>query len=156
MACIPTYQVDGSQPISETRVFEPTQGCRPCTAHLLPSLPALAVDQRQATRRGTGLMNVAARPSLSSSNPRVQFWQMLFPADKVDTNSFCFAFPIRGLRGEGRVSSSKIRDFSHCSGSSSGPWVSLLTLHYYKSVSIQNQWSDINTGYLPSTKIKTS
>lgn len=96
MACIPTYQVDGCQPISEAQAVKPTQGCRPSPAHLLPSCPALALDQRQAVRWGTGLMMAAAMPSLSSSNPRVQFWVMLFPADKMETN-FYFIFLIRGL-----------------------------------------------------------
>lgn len=110
VACIPTYQVDGGQPISEPRVEEPTQDCRPSPAHLLLTLPALALDQRQATRRGTGLMMAAAMPSLSSSNPRVQFWLMLFPVDKMKTRFFCIAFPIRVLGREGPVSASKVHD----------------------------------------------
>ncbi len=84
-------------PISEAQVVEPTQGCRPSPAHLLPSCPALALDQRQAARRGTGLMMAAAIPSLSCPNPRVQFWLMLFPADKMQTSSFYFFFLIRGF-----------------------------------------------------------
>lgn len=108
VACIPTYRVDVCQPISEAKAAEPTQDCRPSPAHLLPSRPALALDQRQATRRGTGLMMATAIPSLSSPNPRVQFWLMLFPADKMQTSSFYFFFLTRGLGGEGWVSSSEI------------------------------------------------
>lgn len=62
---------------------QPTQSCPPASAGLLPSCPALALDQRRAVRRGTGLMMATAIPSLSSPDPRVQFWQMLFPADKM-------------------------------------------------------------------------
>ena len=113
VACIPTYQADGCRPISEAQLVEPTQGCRPSTAHLLPSCPALAADQRQAARRGTGLMMATAMPSLSSSNPRVQFWLMLFPADKMQISSSFFFFLIRGLGGEGRLSCGKIRDWIH-------------------------------------------
>lgn len=108
VACIPTYRADVCQPISEAKAAEPTQDCRPSPAHLLPSRPALALDQRQATRRGTRLMMATAMPSLSSPNPRVQFWLMLFPADKMQTSSFYFFFLTRGLGGEGWVSSSKI------------------------------------------------
>lgn len=108
VACIPTYRADVCQPISEAKAAEPTQDCRPSPAHLLPSRPALALDQRQATRRGTRLMMAAAMLSLSSPNPRVQFWLMLFPADKMQTSSFYFFFLTRGLGGEGWVSSSKI------------------------------------------------
>lgn len=108
VACIPTYRADVCQPISEAKAAEPTQDCRPSPAHLLPSRPALALDQRQATRRGTRLMMATAMLSLSSPNPRVQFWLMLFPADKMQTSSFYFFFLTRGLGGEGWVNSSKI------------------------------------------------
>lgn len=86
--CIPTYHADGCPPISEAQVVEPTQGCRVSTAHLLPSCPALAVDQRQATRPGTAVMMAIAVPSLSCPNPRVQFWLILFPADKIQRSNF--------------------------------------------------------------------
>lgn len=115
-ARIPTYQADGCRPISGALAVEPTQSCRPSPAHLLPSCPALALDQRQAARRGTGLMMAAAMPPLSCPNPRVQFWLMLFPADKMQTSSFYFVFLIRGLGGEGWMggrggaSGGKIRD----------------------------------------------
>lgn len=109
-ARIPTYQADGCRPISEAQVVEPTQGSRPSPGHLLPSCPTLAPDQRQATRRGTRLMMAIAIPSLSCPNPRVQFWQMLFPADKIQTSSFYFFFLIRGLGDEGRVTCGKICD----------------------------------------------
>lgn len=112
-ARIPTYQADGCQPISRAQVVEPTQGCRPSPAHLLPSCPALALDQRQAARRGTGLMMAAAMPSLSCYNPRVQFGLMLFPADKMQTSFFYFFFLIRGLGSEGRVSSGKLHTPFH-------------------------------------------
>lgn len=51
-----------------------------------------------------------AMPSLSCPNPRVQFWLMLFPADKMQTSSFYLFYLIRGLGDEGRVGSGKIRD----------------------------------------------
>lgn len=108
---IPTYQPDGHRIISEAQVVEPTQGCGPSPAQLLPSCPALALDQRQAARRGTGLMMARAMPSLSRPSPRVQFWLMLFPADKMKTSSFYLLFLIGHLGGEGRVS--EIRDWVH-------------------------------------------
>lgn len=95
--CIPTYHADGCTPISEAQVVEPTQGCGPSTAHLLPSCPALAVDQRQATRPGTRIMMAIAVPSLSCPNSRVQFGLMLFPADKIQTSSFYLLFPLNGV-----------------------------------------------------------
>lgn len=59
--------------VASPLVVKPTQGCRPSPAHLLPSCPVLALDQRQAAHRGTGLMTAAAIPSLLSSSPGVQF-----------------------------------------------------------------------------------
>lgn len=97
-------------PLARPKWSSPPRGCRLSPAHLLPSCPALAPDQRQAARRGTGLMMATAMPSLSCPNPRVQFWLMLFPADKMQTSSFYFFFLIRGLGVEGRVSGGKIRD----------------------------------------------
>lgn len=58
-------------------------------------------------------MMATAMPSLSSPNPRGQFWLMLFPADKTQTSSFYFFFLTRGLGGEGWVRSSKILLFHH-------------------------------------------
>ena len=98
---IPAWWSTGT--ISKAQVVEPTQGCPPSPAQLLPSCPALALDQRQAARRGTGLMMAQAMPSLSRPNPRVQFWLMLFPADKMQTSSFYLFFLIRRWGGEGRV-----------------------------------------------------
>lgn len=99
--CIPTYHADGCPPISKAQVVEPTQGCGLSTAHLLPSCPALVVDQRQATRPGTAIMMAIAVPSLSCSKPRVQFWLMLFPADKIQTSSFYSPPPSECFEGEG-------------------------------------------------------
>jgi len=166
VACIPTYQVDGCQPISKAQAVKPTHGCRPSPAHLLPSCPALALDQRQAARRGTELMMAAAMPSLSSSNPRVQFWLMLFPADKMEANFFYFMFPIRALGGEGRVSGSKIHDLvlalfhhhlvGHCSPSVLLPWLlwHYISLEYQRSDDNWHKWSEIKIGHFLCTDLK--
>lgn len=63
----------------------------------LPAQPWLWIRGRPHVG-GQVLMMAVAMPSLSCHNPRVQFWLMLFPADKMQTSYFFF-FLIRGLGG---------------------------------------------------------
>lgn len=82
-------------PLARPGAAEPTQGlqslCRLPTFLCLPAQPWLRIRGGPHVG-GQGLMMATAMPSLSCPpDPRVQFWQMLFPADKIQTSCFFFS-----------------------------------------------------------------